>query len=213
MKELFKTAKWARNAVTNTLIQATIFSLIKSECFDIVTTAQNKMKMMFQTHFSSSSKILMLNTEDFKYSLLIENNASLMHRKIKRVIYKMMFNKTSRHTEYINRKMCRLINNMLKQICFLFERCLQKRIQSTQFKSAITIVMQKSDKKNYFNAKIYKSIALFNMLSKILKFIIFKHLQNVVEACNSILNIQMKICKHRSINMTLQLIIEKIHTV
>ncbi len=54
---------------------------------------------------------------------------------------------------------------------------------------------------------------LFNTLSKILKFIVFEHLQNVVEACNLILNIQMKVCKHRSTNMTLQLIIEKIHTV
>ncbi len=74
-------------------------------------------------------------------------------------------------------------------------------------------MMQKSDKKDYFNAKIYKSIVLLNTLSKILKFIIFKCLQNIIEACNSILNIQIKVCKHRLINMTLQLIIEKIHTV
>jgi len=52
---------------------------------------------------------------------------------------------------------------------------------------------------------------LLNTLSKILKFIVFKHLWNVVEACNSILNIQMRACKHISTNMTLQLIIEKIH--
>ncbi len=71
--------------------------------------------------------------------------------------------------------------------------------------------MQKSDKKDYFNAKIYKSIVLFNTLSKILKFIIFKHLQNVIEACNSILNTQMKAHKHKSTDRTLQLIIEKIH--
>ncbi len=50
-------------------------------------------------------------------------------------------------------------------------------------------------------------------MSKILKFIIFKRLQNVVEACNSILNIQMRVCKHKSTDTTLQLIIEKIHTV
>jgi len=73
--------------------------------------------------------------------------------------------------------------------------------------------MWKSDKKNYFNAKIYKSIVLFNTLSKILKFIIFEHLWNVVEVCNLILNIQMRVCKHRSINMTLQLIIKKIYIV
>jgi len=118
----------------------------------------------------------MLNIKDFKYSFSIKNDISLIHCKIKRVIYKMMFNKALKYTEYINRIMRRLVDDASEQICFLFERCLQKRIQSTQFKSAITIVMQKSDKKNYFNAKIYKLIALFNMLSKILKFIIFKHL-------------------------------------
>ena len=175
-RELFKTAKWARNAVTDTLTQATISLLIKSECFNITTTAQNKIKMMFQTHFSSSSEIFMLNTEDFKYSLSIENDASLMHRKIKRIIYKMMLDKTLKHTEYTNRIMRRLIDDTSEQIRSLFERCLQKKIQSTQFKSAITIMMWKSDKKNYFNAKTYKSIALLNTLSKILKFIIFEHL-------------------------------------
>ncbi len=54
---------------------------------------------------------------------------------------------------------------------------------------------------------------LFNMLSKILKFIIFECLQNVVKACNLILNIQMKAYKHKSIDITLQLIIEKIYIV
>jgi len=54
---------------------------------------------------------------------------------------------------------------------------------------------------------------LLNTLSKVLKFIIFKCLWNAVEVCNLILNIQMKVCKHRSINTTLQLIIKKIHTV
>ncbi len=72
------------------------------------------MKMMFQTHFSSFSKIFMLNTKDFKYSLLIENDVSLMHYKIKKVIYKMMFNKTLKHTEYTNKIMRRLINDVLK---------------------------------------------------------------------------------------------------
>ncbi len=124
-----------------------------------------------------------------------------------------MFNKTLKHTEYINRIICRLIDDTSEQICSFFERCLQKRIQSIQFKSMITIVIWKSDKKNYFNAKIYKSIVLFNMLSKILKFIIFKCLQNIIKACDLILNIQIKVCKHKSTNTILQLIIKKIHTV
>ena len=54
---------------------------------------------------------------------------------------------------------------------------------------------------------------LLDTLSKVLKFIILEHLQNIVEACNLISNIQMKVCKHRSTDTTLQLIIKKIHTV
>ncbi len=111
LRELFKTAKWARNAVANTLIQVTILLLIKSECFNIITTTQNKAKMMFQTHFSSSLKILMLNTINFKYSFLIEDDILLTHYKIKKVIYKATFDKTLKHMRYINRIMCKLIND------------------------------------------------------------------------------------------------------
>ncbi len=73
--------------------------------------------------------------------------------------------------------------------------------------------MWKLNKKNYFNAKTYKSITLLDTLSKILKFIIFEHLQNVVEVCNLISNIQMRTCKYRLINTTLQLITKKIYIV
>ena len=53
----------------------------------------------------------MLNTEDFKYLLSIKNDASLMHHKIKRVIYKMILKKTLKYTKYINRIMRRLVDN------------------------------------------------------------------------------------------------------
>jgi len=66
---------------------------------------------MFQTHFSSFSEILMLNTIDFKYLLLIEDDVLLMHHKIKRVIYKVISDKTSRHTRYTNKIMRRLVDN------------------------------------------------------------------------------------------------------
>jgi len=72
---------------------------------------QNKAKIMFQTHFSSFSEILMLNIINFKYSLSIEDDALLMHYKIKKVIYKVTFDKMSRHMRYINRIMCRLIDD------------------------------------------------------------------------------------------------------
>ncbi len=54
----------------------------------------------------------MLNTEDFKYSFLIEDDTLLMHCKIKRVIYKMISDKTLKYIKYMNKVMCRLVNDM-----------------------------------------------------------------------------------------------------
>ncbi len=73
---------------------------------------QNKAKMMFQTHFSSSSKIFMLNIINFKYSLLIEDDALLMHHEIKKVIYKVTFDKMLKHTRYINKIMRKLVDDI-----------------------------------------------------------------------------------------------------
>jgi len=56
----------------------------------------------------------MLNTINFKYSLSIENDASLMHRKIKRVAYKVTSDKMSEHTKYTNRIMRRLVDYALE---------------------------------------------------------------------------------------------------
>jgi len=82
-----------------------------------------------------------------------------------------------------------------------------------QFKSAITIVLRKLDKKDYFNTKTYRLIALLNTLNKILKFIISKRLRSIVKICDTILNTQIKACRHKSTNTILQLIIKKIHTI
>jgi len=53
----------------------------------------------------------MLNTINFKYSFSIEDDTSLMHRKIKRVIYKVTSDKMLRHMKYINKIMRRLVND------------------------------------------------------------------------------------------------------
>ena len=53
----------------------------------------------------------MLNTIDFKYSFSIEDDASLMHHEIKRVVYKATSDKMLRYTRYINRIMRRLVDN------------------------------------------------------------------------------------------------------
>jgi len=53
----------------------------------------------------------MLNTINFKYLLLIKDDALLMHHEIKKVIYKATFDKMSKYTKYINRIMRKLVDD------------------------------------------------------------------------------------------------------
>jgi len=131
----------------------------------------------------------MQDTKNFNYFFSIKDDVLLIYREIKRVTHKAILNKTLKDTNYINKVIRKLVNNALKQIRFLFKKYLQKKIQLTQFKSAITIVLRKLNKKNYFNARTYRLIALLIMLNKILKFIISKYLRSVIEVCDTILNI------------------------
>ena len=60
---------------------------------------------------------------------------------------------------------------------------------------------------------MYKLIVLFDILNKILKFIISKRLYSAIEVYDTILNIQIETRKYKSTNIILQLIIEKIYIV
>jgi len=66
----------------------------------------------------------MQDTKDFNYLSLIEDDVLLTYCEIKRVTHKAILNKTLKYISYINRVMRKFVNNILKQIYFLFERYL-----------------------------------------------------------------------------------------
>ena len=74
-------------------------------------------------------------------------------------------------------------------------------------------MLRKSRKKNYIKFSLYKSIALLNMLNKMLKSIMFERIQYVVKTLKTFLNIQISARKQRSVNIILQFITKKIHTI
>ena len=64
----------------------------------------------------------MQDTKNFEYLFLVNNELSLTHCEVKRTIYKIALNKTLDQTNYINKIMYKFIDNISKQICFLFEK-------------------------------------------------------------------------------------------
>jgi hypothetical protein len=74
-------------------------------------------------------------------------------------------------------------------------------------------MLRKLDKKNYLNSTFFRFIALLNTLNKMLELIILKRLCYVVKTHNILLNIQIKVKRQRLINIVLQLITKKMHTI
>ena len=118
----------------------------------------------------------MKNVAKFDYFSLIDDEASMTRREIMKIIYKINLNKTFEINEIINKTLRQFVRVVVKQIYFLFNKCIKKKIQSSHFKKIFTIMLRKLRKKNYSKFSLYKSIALLNTLSKMLKLIVFEHI-------------------------------------
>jgi hypothetical protein len=91
-----------------------------------------------------------------------------------KIIKRIVFNKISNLDEIINKllKICAFI--MMQLLTSLFVVCIQQTYQSKAFKKVNIITLKKIDKKDYTTSKTYRSIALLNIIEKILKFIMSK---------------------------------------
>ncbi len=86
-------------------------------------------------------------------------------------------------------------------------------MQLFYFKKAITIILRKLRKKNYFKLLFFNLIALLNILNKILELIILKRLCYVVKTHNILLSTQIKVRRQYLIDTILRLITKKIYTI
>ena len=162
---------------------------------DVVVTTQNKVEIMFEIYFLFSSIVFMNDIEKFIYFPSIKNDETMKRREIIKIVYKINSNKMLKINEIINKALRQLAQVIIKQIHFLFDKCIKKNIQSSHFKKVFTIMLRKSNKKNYMKLSSYKLIALLNTLNKMLKSIMSKCFRYVVEMLNTFSNIQMKIRK------------------
>ena len=150
---------------------------------------------------------------NFDYVNLILDDESLTSKEMRRAIEKTISNKTSNLNDISNKVIRSAMRITNEQIRSLFERCLRDEMQSIHFKRVATILLRKSNNRDYTNSKSYKSITLLNILSKTLKSIISERIRYVVKTYATLSNIQMRIKKQRFVDKALQLITKKIHTI
>ena len=71
----------------------TIILLLKKR-YKLTIKTQNKIKIMFKIHFSSSSIISINDIEEFFYSSSVNDEKTMTSREIIKVVYKIDLNKT-----------------------------------------------------------------------------------------------------------------------
>ena len=125
-KKFFKMTKWVKNAKKKIMLQTFILSLKKREKLIIIT--QNKIKIMFKTYFLFLLTVFMRNAAEFNYSSSIDDKTSVTCREIIKIIHKINLNKIFKINEIINKALRQLIRVVVKQIHFLFNKCIKKKI-------------------------------------------------------------------------------------
>ena len=125
-KKFFEMTKWIKNAEKKIMLQTIISSLKKHE--KLITTAQNKIKIMFETHFSFSSTMFIKDAAEFDYSSSVDDETPMTRREVMKIIYKTNLNKTFKINEVINKALRQLARVIIEQIRFFFDRCIKKKI-------------------------------------------------------------------------------------
>jgi hypothetical protein len=144
------------------------FNDLTTETFD------EKAKMFKSVFFSSSSSIELDDISRSFYLRSIECSLSITKREMLKTIRRIVFDKISSFDEIINKLLNIYAFIMMQLLISLFVVCIQQTYYSKAFKKVNIITLKKVDKKDYTISKTYRSIALLNIIEKILKFIMSK---------------------------------------
>jgi hypothetical protein len=208
---LWRFVKWAKNKNHQS---REVFKMLILEFDDLTTeTFDEKAKMFKNVFFSTSSSIELDDISRSLYLRSIECSFNITKREVLKIIRRIALDKISSLNEIINKllKTCALI--MMQLLTSLYVVCIQQTYHSKAFKKVNIITLKKVDKNDYTISKTYRSIALLNIIEKILKFIMSKKISWIAETHRLLLDTFMKCRKSRSIETTLKFFTEQIHIV
>jgi hypothetical protein len=211
LTNLWRLVKWTKNKNHQSREMLKMFILRFNDL--TIETFDEKTKMFKSVFFSTSSSIELDDISRSFYFRFIECSLSITNRKMLKIIRRIVFDKISSFDEIINKllKICVFI--MMQLLISLFVVCIQQTYHSKTFKKVNIITLKKIDKRDYTISKTYWSIALLNIIEKILEFIMSKKISWIAKTYWLLLDTFMKCRKNRSIETTLKFLIEQIHIV
>ena len=93
---------------------------------NVVATTQNKVEIIFKIYFSFLSIIFINDIKKFVYFSSTDDDETIIHREIMKIVYKINSNKMSKINKIINKALRQLAQIIIKQIHFFSTNTLKK---------------------------------------------------------------------------------------
>ncbi len=188
-------------------------SLKWSDIDHMITTFKEKIEILREKFFFSSSQANVNDIAESFISLTVSFNSRITEDEVKQIIRRVKADKASSASDISNRVLQASLAELISVLTSLFNACIIHKYHSKQFKKTQTIVLRKSKKSDYIDLKMYRLIALLNIMNKALKSIMIKRLSDIVETYCMLSNAQMRARRKQFVISTLDLLIDQVHTV
>ena len=170
-----------------------------------------KVDILLKFFFSFFSTIDLIDIDSYEYTQDLVTRKITFNEILKIITY-ITINKVSKDDEITNDIFKKTITIIASHFHRIFNACLKESYCSKHFRDSIIITLRKSKKSHYFTIASYRSIALLNIMSKIMKFIVIKRINYSIETYNLLSITHIRIKKTMSIEHALHYIVERIQT-
>jgi hypothetical protein len=179
----------------------------------MITFFAKKAKMLREIFFSAFFSIDLIDIKSSFYSTSILCLLIITEREVKKILRRLVFNKTSSLDEISFRILRACFKTLTIILISFFQSCIELSYHSNVFKIINIITIKKLEKDDYIILKIYRFIALLNTLNKFLKSIIDKKIFYLTKTHRLLLDTQMRIKRSKFIKTILKLLTKQIHIV
>ena len=169
---MWKTCKWAKNRISREICLSTLHdhSLMLPE-----TDSIKKALILLKKFFFSPSTIVLTDIQKVTYNQDLKLKDIQFH-EMTRAIAKQNSNKVSGDDDIINRVWKWISDIIASHLQRIYNVNLNENYCSEHFRKSVTIALRKPDKDIYSMTISYRPIALLNIISKLMEFILTKRI-------------------------------------
>ena len=207
-QKTWKLTKWTKNKKISFKFNT---SSLRRSNDTTALTKTNKAHCLKKFFFSSFTKINIDDIAEATYSEEFEFS-HITNEEIHQTIFNASSNKTLEKDEIFNRILKTVLSHIAFALNWIFNTSLTLKYCLKHFRKSIIISLRKLKKFDYFILKVYRSIALLNIMSKIMKIIMISKFSYAAEKHELLSRNQFESRQKVFIEHALHFITKRIHT-